>query len=171
MTRSGGQFPTLMHISSQITMASSWISNNTAWRQSFFQRWYLEPALPQTYSVILVVTVIFIPKSRCTSYVQVRSFCHISPNSFLSKTLDRFVDSCVRDRASVEYPLHSHHKHIWLASLYRQLSHNLVCKTDKALKGGLSLWRLFFTLRIQLTIPFLGSCARKLRRKGWSNVW
>lgn len=81
------------------------------------------------------------------------SFFIISLTFFLLKKIVRLVHRYIRDKAFVEYPLHSHQYGYQTGRLVEMAVLFIILREHS--KMGLLLWELFCTLRVHLTPPSL----------------
>jgi hypothetical protein len=80
------------------------------------------------------VKVVFIPKPGRNTHSRPKDYRPISLTSFLLKTLERLVDTYLRDGALVHSPLHPH-QHAYQAGKSTEMAlHQLVVRVDRVLE-------------------------------------
>jgi hypothetical protein len=114
------------------------------------------------------------PKRERTSYFQAKSFRPISLRYILLKTLERLVDSYIRARASVEYPLHCYQHAHQTGRAVRTALCSLVYKSQRTLEDGLIALGAFPDIEggfDNTTFESLCKAAKDLKSIWWSRMW
>jgi len=103
-----------------------WLTHT--WSVFFVPAWQL--AVPAIWRQVKVV---FIPKPGRSTYRRTRDYRPISLTSFLLKTMERLVDSYLRDEALAIVPLHPNQHAYQAGKLVETALHPLIVRVEKVL--------------------------------------